>query len=182
MKVSWSLSLKLRIKEEVTLRVGRAKTWSGHVPHSQCDNLELGGITQLPEKWGVPAPNQAPWPRALVLRWGVPINIWLWKSAEIMSEREEGLWETQMLLLKGLSTNSLAPSFSSEVTSQKVPGSYGEELNWRTLGERLKGQGLVGNLSAESSGGCLCSFVYFAVFSFYLVGLEQAGAKLVIFH
>lgn len=46
-----------------------------------------------------------------------------------MSEREEELKETEMLLLKGSHTNLLVSSFNTEAAGQQVPESYGEELN-----------------------------------------------------
>ena len=46
-----------------------------------------------------------------------------------MYEREEGLWETEMLLLKGSHTNLLALTSSTEAAGQQEPESYGEELN-----------------------------------------------------
>lgn len=87
------------------------------------------------------------------------------------------------MLLKDSCSHSPAPSSSAETAVPEVPGSYGEKLDGLTLEGGLEGQGLVGTLPEEGSAGeCHCSFVSFAVFSFHLADLEQAGAKPVTLH
>lgn len=83
-----------------------------------------------------------------------------------------------MLLLKGSSTNSLAPKFQCKCSSLRSAWvtQRGMKLtNFRVEGWRVRDQGS----RERSAGGYICSFVSFVVFPFHLAGLAQVGAKYV---
>lgn len=128
------------------------------------------------------APHWVTQPRAHVL--GVPItsgfeHLRMWSDDDITSERVKGKWETKILFLKGLRTKSLVWSYSSEAVVREV-WSYGERLNWLTLGQELEGQGLVGTLSRNgSTDRHHCSFVELST---HPAGQGQADTKSVVLH
>lgn len=68
-----------------------------------------------------------------------------------MSRRAGGPWDTETLLLKGLHTNSLTLTPSTEAAAWKVSKSYEKEIYWLIWGHVLEGQRSGGTFSGDWS-------------------------------
>ena len=113
---------------------------------------DITSVEVLLEEWGTQAIYQAPQPRATASgRWVHITSGFKNQEGLRLGEPEGYTQETDTLLLKSMSTNSLTLSCSAEAAIWKLPGLCMKEIHWLILGHVPEGQGSVGMFSGERS-------------------------------